>query len=134
MLHSNATAAGTGEPQCHVPGYTLPRHQIDSLPWGITGCQWQIVRTRLKVDAQLDPQKRSCAQYDDHPAQPHGIVTTLRPWACMLVGTLPTSLDPDGQFYRDMFRPCLTNEHGIGKNELKERQASGRDFRKGVNW
>ena len=25
---------------CNVPGYTLPRHPIDPLPWGIPGYQW----------------------------------------------------------------------------------------------
>ena len=34
--------------------YTLPRHTIDPLPWVIPGYQWQVVQTRLKVDAQLD--------------------------------------------------------------------------------
>ena len=44
-----------------VPGYTLPRHPIDPLPWGIQGYQWQIVQTRLKVDAQLDQLTLMCA-------------------------------------------------------------------------
>ena len=35
---------------------------------------------------------------DDHPAQPHGIVITLKRWACG-VRTLPTSLVPDGQLH-----------------------------------
>ena len=42
-------------------GYTLPRHPIDPLPWGIPGYQWQIVQTRLKVDAQLDQLTLMCA-------------------------------------------------------------------------
>ena len=46
---------------CHVPGYTLPRHPINPLPWGIPGYQWQIVQTRLKVDAQLDQLTLMCA-------------------------------------------------------------------------
>ena len=41
--------------------YTLPGCQTDPLPWGITGYQWQIVQTRLKVDAQLDPPALMCA-------------------------------------------------------------------------
>ena len=43
-----------------MPGYTLPRHPIDPLPWGIPGYQWQIVQTRLKVDAQLDQLTLMC--------------------------------------------------------------------------
>ena len=53
MRLTGAKAAGTG--------YTLPRHPIDPLPWGIPGYQWQIVQTRLKVDAQLDPPALMCA-------------------------------------------------------------------------
>ena len=42
-------------------GNTLPRHPISPLPWGIPGYQWQVVQTRLKVDAQLDPPALMCA-------------------------------------------------------------------------
>ena len=51
----------TGAKAAGMPGYTLPRHPIDPLPWGITGYQWQIVQTRLKVDAELDPPALMCA-------------------------------------------------------------------------
>ena len=39
----------------------VPRHPIDPLPWGIPRYQWQIVQTRLKVDAQLDSPALMCA-------------------------------------------------------------------------
>ena len=42
-------------------GYTLLRHTIDPLSWGIPGYQWQIVQTRLKVDARLDLPALMCA-------------------------------------------------------------------------
>ena len=65
----------------HVAGHTLSRQPIDPLPWGVIGYQRQIDQTRLKIDAQ-----RGLAvahvRNDDHPAQPHGIVTTLKRWAC----------------------------------------------------
>ena len=53
MRLTGAKAAGAG--------YTLPRHPIDPLPWGIPRYQWQIVQTRLKVDAQLDSSALMCA-------------------------------------------------------------------------
>ena len=65
----------------HVPGYTLSRHPIDPLPWGVIGYQRQIDQTRLKIDAQPDLQSlisllplTLISGNDDHPAQPHGIV------------------------------------------------------------
>jgi len=45
----------------HVPGYTLSRHPIDPLPWGVIGYQRQIDQPRLKIDAQPDLQSLMCA-------------------------------------------------------------------------
>eukprot|EP00964_Phaeocystis_antarctica_P076102 scaffold47028_cov87-Phaeocystis_antarctica.AAC.5 len=60
-------------------GHTLSRHPIDPLPWGVIGYQRQIDQTLAHL------------RNDDHPAQPHGIVTNTQTLG-MRVGTLATSL------------------------------------------
>ena len=56
------------------------------------------LQTRLKVDAQLDQLTLMCATLTIRlsltASAPHS-----NPPLCMPVGTLPTSLDPDGQLY-----------------------------------
>ena len=66
----------------HVAGHTLPRHPIDPLPWGVIGYQRQIEQTRLIKDRCSTCLAVAHLRNDDHPAQPHGIVTTLKRWAC----------------------------------------------------
>ena len=80
----------------HVAGHTLPRHPIGPLPWGVIGYQRQIDQTRLKIDAQPASQSLICAAMTSGSASRHRHHTqTLG----MRVGTLPTSLVPDGQLY-----------------------------------